>query len=83
MPRATPSRLEASSTLEIGSAEEAYGYAVAHGARGLEAPHLLEDDYGKVVAAAIATYGDTRHTLVERSGYSGPYRLHQHEGVRR
>ena len=23
--------------------------------------------------AAIATYGDTRHTLVERSGYSGPY----------
>ena len=28
---------------------------------------------GKVVVAAIATYGDTRHTLVERSGYSGPY----------
>jgi catechol 2,3-dioxygenase-like lactoylglutathione lyase family enzyme len=24
------------------------------------------------VLAAIATYGDTRHTLVERSGYSGP-----------
>ena len=59
--------------LEVSSAEEAYGYAVAHGARGLEAPHLLEDDYGKVVVAAIATYGDTRHTLVERSGYSGPY----------
>src|SRR4029079_5768229 len=34
---------------------------------------LLEDDYGKVVVAAIATFGDTRHTLVERSGYSGPY----------
>ena len=29
--------------------------------------------YGKVVVAAIATFGDTRHTLVERSGYSGPY----------
>ena len=55
--------------LEVSSAEEAYYYAVAHGARGLEAPHLLEDDYGKVVVAAIATYGDTRHTLVERSGY--------------
>ena len=26
-----------------------------------------------MVLAAIATYGDTRHTLVERSGYSGPY----------
>jgi 4-hydroxyphenylpyruvate dioxygenase len=59
--------------LEVSSAEEAYGYAVAHGARGLEAPHLLEDESGKVVVAAIATYGDTRHTLVERSGYSGPY----------
>ena len=29
--------------------------------------------HGKVVSAAIATYGDTRHTLVERSGYSGAY----------
>ncbi len=59
--------------LQVSSAEAAYEYAVAHGARGLEEPHLLEDDSGKVVLAAIATYGDTRHTLVERSGYSGPY----------
>jgi 4-hydroxyphenylpyruvate dioxygenase len=59
--------------LEVGSAEDAYHYAVSHGARGLETPHLVEDDYGKVVVAAIATFGDTRHTLVQRSGYSGPY----------
>jgi 4-hydroxyphenylpyruvate dioxygenase len=59
--------------LQVSSAEDAYHYAVAHGARGLEAPHLIEDESGKVVVAAIATYGDTRHTLVERSGYSGPY----------
>jgi 4-hydroxyphenylpyruvate dioxygenase len=59
--------------LEVSSADEAYDYAVAHGALGLEAPHLLEDEHGKVVVAAIATYGDTRHTLVERSGYSGTY----------
>jgi 4-hydroxyphenylpyruvate dioxygenase len=59
--------------LEVSSAQEAYDYAVSHGARGLEAPHLLEDECGKVVVAAIATYGDTRHTLVERSGYSGAY----------
>ena len=26
-----------------------------------------------MVLAAIATYGDTRHTLVERANYSGPY----------
>jgi 4-hydroxyphenylpyruvate dioxygenase len=59
--------------LQVSSAEEAYNYALSHGAVGLEAPHLLEDEAGKVVVAAIATYGDTRHTLVERSGYSGPY----------
>src|SRR6266567_2489550 len=28
---------------------------------------------GKVVLASIAAYGDTRHTLVERAGYAGPY----------
>ncbi len=33
--------------LEVSSAEDAYHYAVAHGARGLEAPHLLEDEYGQ------------------------------------
>jgi 4-hydroxyphenylpyruvate dioxygenase len=59
--------------LEVSSAEDAYDYAIAHGARGLEAPHIVADDHGKVVLAAIATYGDTRHTLVERSGYSGDY----------
>ena len=59
--------------LQVSSAEDAYHYAVAHGAHGLEAPHIVEDEYGKVVVAAIATYGDTRHTLVERSGYSGAY----------
>jgi 4-hydroxyphenylpyruvate dioxygenase len=59
--------------LEVSSAEEAYDYAVSHGARGLEPPHLLEDSSGKAVVASIATYGDTRHTLVERSGYSGAY----------
>jgi 4-hydroxyphenylpyruvate dioxygenase len=59
--------------LEVSSAEDAYEYAVAHGARGLEQPQLVEDDHGKVVLAAIATYGGTRHTLVERSGYSGLY----------
>lgn len=59
--------------LEVPSAEAAYEHATAHGARGLVEPHLEEDDHGKVVLAAIAAYGETRHTLVERSGYSGPY----------
>jgi 4-hydroxyphenylpyruvate dioxygenase len=59
--------------LEVSSAADAYEYAIAHGARGIEEPHIVEDEQGKVVLAAIATYGDTRHSLVERSGYSGIY----------
>jgi 4-hydroxyphenylpyruvate dioxygenase len=57
----------------VPSAESAYEYAVRRGATGLEEPHVAEDEHGKVVLAAIATYGDTRHTLVERSNYAGPY----------
>ncbi|SRR5216683_3844625 len=59
--------------LGVPSAQEAYAHAIAHGALGLEPPHSVEDSGGKVVLAAIAAYGDTRHTLVERSSYSGPY----------
>jgi 4-hydroxyphenylpyruvate dioxygenase len=57
----------------VPSAREAFAHAVARGARPLDEPHLEEDAHGKVVLAAIATYGDTRHTLVERADYAGPY----------
>jgi len=33
----------------------------------------VSDDQGTVRIAAIATYGDTVHSLVDRSGYSGVY----------
>ncbi|MGP4000554.1 4-hydroxyphenylpyruvate dioxygenase [Streptomyces sp. 8N706] len=59
--------------IEVPDARAAYAYAVEHGATGLEEPHEAEDAYGTVVLAAIATYGQTRHTLVERTGYEGPY----------
>ena len=59
--------------MEVTSAEEAYEYATARGARGLDAPQTVEDEYGKVVLARLAAYGDTTHTLVERANYSGPY----------
>ena len=57
----------------VPSAEAAYAYATAHGATGLAEPEVVEDSHGKVVLAAIAAFGDTRHTLVERANYSGPY----------
>ena len=33
----------------------------------------LRDEYGTVKLAAIAAYGDTIHTFVERSNYNGPF----------
>src|SRR5688572_20549947 len=57
--------------LRVPDAQRAYDVAIARGAKGLEEPTLAEDETGKVVTAAIATYGDVRHTLVERSAYSG------------
>ncbi|MEU5189875.1 4-hydroxyphenylpyruvate dioxygenase [Streptomyces klenkii] len=59
--------------IEVPDARAAYAYAVEHGATGLEAPYELTDEHGTVVLAAIATYGKTRHTLVDRSAYTGPY----------
>ncbi|MFE2227403.1 4-hydroxyphenylpyruvate dioxygenase [Streptomyces kronopolitis] len=59
--------------IEVPDARAAYEHAVAHGATGLEKPHEVRDEHGTVVLAAIATYGKTRHTLVERAGYQGPY----------
>ncbi|GGZ75789.1 4-hydroxyphenylpyruvate dioxygenase [Streptomyces subrutilus] len=59
--------------IEVPDARAAYAYAVEHGARGLDEPHEVKDEHGTVVLAAIATYGETRHTLVERRDYTGPY----------
>jgi 4-hydroxyphenylpyruvate dioxygenase len=57
----------------VPDARRAFEHAVAHGARPLAEPRIEQDDHGTVVLAAIATYGDTRHTLVERADYAGPY----------
>lgn len=59
--------------LRVPSASEAYRAAVARGARGVVEPHWLEDEHGRVELASIATYGETVHTFVDRSGYAGPY----------
>ena len=59
--------------IEVPDVRAAYAYAIEHGATGLAEPYTLEDEHGTVVLAALATYGQTRHTLVDRSGYDGPY----------
>jgi 4-hydroxyphenylpyruvate dioxygenase len=59
--------------LAVPDATEAYRQAVQRGARGVVEPHRREDDYGSIELSAIATYGDTVHTFVNRSEYTGPF----------
>jgi len=53
--------------------EDAFRTAIARGARPLGEPTVLEDEHGKLVVASIAAYGDTIHSFVDRSNYSGVY----------
>jgi 4-hydroxyphenylpyruvate dioxygenase len=59
--------------LEVPDVDVCIQHARAEGATILDEPHDLTDEHGTVRVAAIAAYGDTRHTLVDRSNYTGPY----------
>jgi 4-hydroxyphenylpyruvate dioxygenase len=47
---------------------------VQRGARGISEPVRAEDEFGSIELSAIATYGDTIHTFVNRSDYAGPFK---------
>ncbi len=59
--------------LWVDDARLAYETAISRGAIAVREPEVLEDEHGQVVLAAIATYGDTIHTLVERRAYRGVF----------
>jgi 4-hydroxyphenylpyruvate dioxygenase len=59
--------------LTVPDAEEAYRVAMERGATSVAEPEVLEDEHGKIVKAAIATYGETIHSLVSRQNYSGTF----------
>src|SRR6266545_4748115 len=59
--------------LRVPDANEAYRQAVQRGARGVMEPKWVDDEWGKVELASIATYGDVVHTFVNRSQYEGVY----------
>jgi 4-hydroxyphenylpyruvate dioxygenase len=59
--------------LEVPDVDRCVAHARAAGARIVTEPHDLTDADGTVRVAAIAAYGDTVHTLVDRSGYRGVY----------
>jgi len=59
--------------LEVPDVDRCIEHARSCGATILDEPHDISDEHGTVRMAAIATYGETRHTLVDRSKYDGPF----------
>ena len=59
--------------LEVPDVDRCIRHAREQGAQILAEPHDVSDEHGTVRLAAIATYGQTRHTLVDRSRYRGVY----------
>ena len=59
--------------LWVDDARSAWHETTSRGAVSVEEPHIVTDESGAAVLASIRTYGDTIHTFVERSGYSGPF----------
>ncbi|OZC58073.1 4-hydroxyphenylpyruvate dioxygenase [Rhodococcus sp. 14-2483-1-1] len=60
-------------SLAVPDVDKCIAHARSQGATVLVEPHDTSDDNGTVRSATIATYGDTQHTLVDRSRYNGPY----------
>jgi 4-hydroxyphenylpyruvate dioxygenase len=63
--------------LEVPDVDRCIAQARRAGATVLVEPHNVSDEHGSVRITAIATYGETRHTLVQRTvagvTYAGPY----------
>ncbi|HEX4886816.1 MAG TPA: 4-hydroxyphenylpyruvate dioxygenase [Luteibaculaceae bacterium] len=59
--------------LWVDDARKAYEETTRRGAESAFEPFEKSDDQGKVVMAAIKTYGDTIHTFVERKNYNGAF----------
>jgi 4-hydroxyphenylpyruvate dioxygenase len=59
--------------LSVPSVDRAWHEATTRGAEGVVEPHALTDEHGTVRLATIKTYGETLHTFVERTGYTGAF----------
>lgn len=58
---------------EVDDVRAAWSTAVANGAVSVQPPSAMDDKDGEVMMAVIETFGDTTHTLVERSNYRGAF----------
>lgn len=59
--------------LWVDDAEAAYCETTQRGATGVRPPEVERDDGGEVKISAIATYGETIHSFIQRDRYRGPF----------
>jgi len=59
--------------LWVDDAVSAFEETTKRGAEIVREPEVIEDEHGRVVVAAIKTYGETIHTFVERKDYTGTF----------
>lgn len=59
--------------LWVDDARSAWEETTKRGAKSAFEPYTLEDENGSVTLSGIYTYGETIHTFVERTNYSGPF----------
>jgi 4-hydroxyphenylpyruvate dioxygenase len=55
----------------VDDARAAHAAALRRGAESAQEPTVARDEHGEVVTAAIKIYGDTIHSIVQRSDYHG------------
>ncbi len=58
---------------EVRDVDAAFAAAVARGADVAYEPRTDRDEHGAIRRAGIKTYGDTIHSLIDSSQYSGPF----------
>lgn len=59
--------------MHVEDVERAFDETVKRGAKVVEQPHDITDENGTIRKAAIATYGDTIHSFINRVDYDGPF----------
>jgi 4-hydroxyphenylpyruvate dioxygenase len=59
--------------LWVDDARQAWHETTTRGARSIQEPTDSSDTHGRVTTSSIAAYGDTIHTFVDRTNYTGAF----------
>ncbi|MCI1187109.1 4-hydroxyphenylpyruvate dioxygenase [Hymenobacter sp. DH14] len=59
--------------LWVDDARKSWEETTKRGAKSAFEPYTIEDEHGSVTMSGIYTYGESIHTFVERTNYTGPF----------